>query len=1136
MGFELIVKGTDAQAIATNLHQLLDEVTEPEVLGIEQEFYTAQDKHAFLAQFESAQSGVAAQKNPVVLERWTHYHWLRLELIYLAHQRAALNRIEPNVPHIDSINRAILESKEAGSSMLQSIDILRRIKLQIVNTEHPTDPLSQQARDTLTKIAHVMEIGSQDSGAIIRDLLKELQGIDAIPPCQRSVEEEVQRTINTLEQLYDNVPAFINSIVTAYKTYYAEVFPEHEEALWRALEEKIIADASWAGFDADGNDNVTPDRMSRAIQMYRIKAVEKHIAALDTTVVQQSKRIEEQLYQHLLSLNEQLITASAKQPLQWLDEFHSKTRQLLVRRSVEELSLHYKSLANEQVELPEAALNSVHQQMTLLHTVQQLAAFQQGAVGLQAKCHAYLASLHANPEGFTLQGGILPTDYFIAAYKALLTSHHSILNHYPNLKVSARIFSVQLHCFGMTYGLGHIRQDSSVFINFWSTVFNDLGNDPACKTNAIVTLLNHKNYAELALDERMQVQKLLINGSRESRELLSLIYAKYKSAAYQTPAFSIVCRELKRFELAIQHQDLFDNVIISNCESAANIFEVQALLDIIPHPSSHLKIVPLLEKRQDLENYELILLHYLKFLIQQQIPEARLALADLTSRAELRTAVAANPAWRKALNAIEFEVMVGFSDTERVSGITALISIQKVKENILLLAKDLGVQVRFYHGPGGDANRGGLARRDEKGTLQGNARSNLLTTPNSTLRYREAQFYRAYHEKAYPLQRIELAAKPLHIQQGIERCQKEGVAFYEYLHDTENGLGKLFGTFLGHGPHWLVSLLNLSSRASQRGVAEQQGDRASAVQTGGVRPGFFCNLDKLRAITATQCKEVLRDNTHLIIGPGRGLRSINLSYAERLLDSSETMRDLFFKAVLGLSFANYSVTAHALFADYPHLRPQSIQQRKEWAQECMTYPQRLKGMSIENLLNNKGELLVMLSRLFAFLEEECEQTKKVVHELLQTMHGPKNTSSPLLSAYPEWHAYAQQVSHAVEPLSLLLARQTHHVAQGRALDQVYQGLNQQPYAASKLSAVSRLLANIGAGITAFRIMPPAFCDLNYRDDLRLGVTRAEQEFNKPIISAVAKNGTFFDKKITGPIEECLMKQVHRASNSPSSVL
>lgn len=131
MGF----KSTDAQALATKLYQLLDEVTHPEVLELDRAFYAAEDKHKFLAQFESESSGTAPKTTPVLLERWTHYRWIRLELLYLANQRAALNKA-PSESRMESVNHAILNAKETGVSLPKSIEILKKIKTS--SCEHRT--------------------------------------------------------------------------------------------------------------------------------------------------------------------------------------------------------------------------------------------------------------------------------------------------------------------------------------------------------------------------------------------------------------------------------------------------------------------------------------------------------------------------------------------------------------------------------------------------------------------------------------------------------------------------------------------------------------------------------------------------------------------------------------------------------------------------------------------------------------------------------------------------------------------------------------------------------------------------------------------------------------------------------------
>ena len=670
MGFELIIKGTDAPNIAKNLYQLLDEVSDAEVLKIDKEFDAALDKHSFLAQFESVKIGEAPKRDSHLLERWTHYRWLRLELLYLANQRAILNRSELVLPKVDSVNQAIIEAKEAGASLPESLEVLRKVKLQIVSTEHPTDPLSQFTRDTLTKIAIVMESETEDPATKIRGLLQDLQKADAIPRFQRSVMDEVNRNINTLERLYDNVPDFVQSVLSAYKTHYGESYYEHEEELWQALESGIILDASWAGFDADGNDNVTPQAMNTAIRLHRIRAAEKHILTLNSTVAHESKLIEHKLRNTLFSLNEQVFNeildfTSDKKTLQWIHSFQNTAGRFLSLRCYQELIAHYKNLEKEKLELPESVLTLFSQQVEIAQKLQELAAFsgsnrahehaelRDGTLQkFQKKFKIYLDTIRSDASEFELQSKEItlhPGEFFVKGYEELLATYSDFLTKYPSLKTAARIFGVQLRSFGMTYGAGHIRQDSSVFVKFWSAILDDLGQDPSYQKLPIFKLLKDRKYEELSLSQRMQVQKLLINGSAESELVLKVIYAKHNNCtylngvAYQNADFACVRRELERFELACRHKDMIENVIISNCESAANIFEVEALLRIFPNRNKQLKVVPLLEKRQDLENYEIILLDYLKFIIQEQLNQVIPDFEQLTTRTELHDFISENP-------------------------------------------------------------------------------------------------------------------------------------------------------------------------------------------------------------------------------------------------------------------------------------------------------------------------------------------------------------------------------------------------------------------------------------------------------------------------------------------------------------
>jgi hypothetical protein len=1186
MGFAKKLSSTDPRVIKTALYELLKAETAVDVLDLDAAYETAENKQAFLAEFEVSGNAQFSKRNPVLLEQWTHYRWLRLELSYLGNQKASLNQIAyAEADHFveaksddvmlrpaitDSINLAIQEDVHNGVPIQQSIATLRKMHLQIVGTEHPTDPLSQAARDAITNIAVAIDAPHPDQIAI-QKLLGTLRVTDAIPPSRRAVEEEVNRNINmTLDKLYDSVPAFIQSILTAYRTYYGEaLFLQHQEEILLALEggiqpdgkatQAILRDASWAGFDADGNDYVTPDSMRYALRLHRIRAAEKHISALETNAIETSKEIERDFRKKITTLNlkifERLLSTTQNQNI-ILDfySYQNTASQFLVDRKFSELVTHYDQQKTfiEKLNIDPAErtriLTLFVEQHETAHRIKQLTQFSgtyrigealhQGDLQkFQESFQNYKNAVREKSDAFTIKDSEghprLPTELALQQYHAILQQHSALLDQNPKLKMQMRYFGVQLSCFGMTHGAGHVRQDSSVYMKVWALIFNHLKQDAASQQFSFLQILQNRSYEELNVNERERVHKKLLDGSDESQAVLNQIRKNYVDMKYKTHVnaqFNLVQRELERLELALKNKDMVENIIISNSESAANILEVDSLLNVFPGQRNEITVVPLLEKRQDLENYEAILTSLIKSKIQKKLEAAfdnhLESITDILhhetgviSRGDIATLIessdregfklflARHPLIRDYLKDTQIEVMVGFSDTERVSGLSALISVQQVQEDFIHLAQDFGLQGKLYHGPGGDANRGSLRRRDEKATLQGNARSNMLSTPHSTQRFRETQFYQAYKNKSQPARRTEFTNQPEHIQEWITACKNHGANFYEHLHDTKKGLGKLLGFMLGQGVHWMVNILNSSSRATQRGIAEKQGDRTASVQTGGMRPEAYIHPDKPRAISATQIKEMLKDNIHLLMGSGYGLRKLGKDRAERLYDTSKTMRDLFLKTLDGLARTDFSIAETALFSSHPELKPRNQAEREQWAQECKSdYAQLLENMNIEEMIKTpagKQQVLIMMSRLFAFIQIESEKTQRFIARIYHSIHPEKysrhassSTKKPtdILAPYPALQAQEEDVVQEVDPLCQILARQNQHVSDGKNLDQVYRGLNEEKSSTSKLTGVGRLIGNVGAGITAFRIMPPAMyvtAELDLSEDLRKGVTRAE---------------------------------------------
>jgi hypothetical protein len=364
------LRSDDPALIKASIISLFDSITDKEILALDKAYQLAPDKTAFLTEFETFLPAKKALKNPILLEKWTHYRWIRLELTNLAYMHATLNHIEhgethsrnkmidatfffksnrkPLSPEVikkeyendkrgildrgvpfkqfqenivdplienplafvasvkDSIENAIQDDYLSGVPIQKSISVVSKIMLQVVGTEHPTDPLSQHARDALSQIAKAMD-GNTIGESHLLDLLQQLQSADSIPPARRQVVDEIHRNIQmTLDKLYDGLPQFVQSILDAYQHFYGEkLYIENEDKIFAALEGdsalighhslQIESDASWAGFDADGNQNITPKTMKEAIGLHRIRAAEKHAEILTTRIIKLCDEIRENL-------------------------------------------------------------------------------------------------------------------------------------------------------------------------------------------------------------------------------------------------------------------------------------------------------------------------------------------------------------------------------------------------------------------------------------------------------------------------------------------------------------------------------------------------------------------------------------------------------------------------------------------------------------------------------------------------------------------------------------------------------------------------------------------------------------------------------------------------------------------------
>lgn len=1060
MSFEAEFNSTNPSKITNLLYLFLNKETDADVLALNAKFNalrTAEEKSDFMREFETStlrKSKLESIKhNPQLLNKWQRFCLLRSTLAYLAHQKA-----NNNSTLSEGIAEAIQEDVVRGVPIDKSISTLKKVNLQLVGTEHPTDPFSQEFSNGMQEIATAIDACNPEA---IQEAIRRLQLAEVIPFAKRTVAEEVQRTLTmTLDKLYDNIPAFMESILHAYESAYgSELFHQYQENIKQALI-ALIDDATWAGFDADGNIAVTPLETQKAINAHRVHATKKHTAALDKIIItiNMLKRIE-------------LLMGTATSPMQALIiELENFKKQLALKKSTEE-------------KVPESKKE-----------VQ---------------------------------------DLLSEKYEKILQSHHLILAKLPAIQKQLYFFGIQLRCYGSTFGSAHIRQDSSVHQKVWNDIFKILRQDKRCRDNPLICLLDTKKYEELSTTEKNSLHRHLLV-TADGKVLLKIIKEKFDANVWKTPEFAVVQRELERYYLAVKNKNMIKKIIISNAEESCHLFEAESLKSIFSSECPEIAIVPLLEKKEDLENYENILTPYMLFRMRKELENAfnqeekigvkhLKEILGITTRDELVNLIRSRPQVRKLLHDKPnlrpyfekiFEVMFGFSDSERVSGPGALVTIQKIQEAFIRLANEFGLRPKLFYGPGGDLGRGVLYQYHETVTFQGVVRL-LLLTPAGTQRVREKQFYSAYKTHANPLLKMEFATRP-DIHQAVREYEAKSTAFYEQLFNPRT-YGQLWGVEMAK-VSWLVNrILNSSSRAPERKVEDLRGDRTASMQTGGARPSRYITVGNLRAITFSQISEVFRQYSNIIMGPCYAFRQLGKAQFERLYDQSLTIQITFKKLMLAIALIDFSITEQAIFGEDSRYRLASVKQKQAWAAECREqFPDLLEKMSIEELLKtNPRQVDDMLPKFFAFLEEEYKLTQQFIFEMEKRFHGfeykqfkkihtskeTKDSPTHIFFAYPEIKNEVQEKINNTESSSRLLSRVNTLVSESQALDAVYPGLNAAPCIGDekKLSGVGTLVATLGVTTTLFRAMPATFPDMHDSKniaDLRPGVARAEQEARK----------------------------------------
>jgi phosphoenolpyruvate carboxylase len=247
-------------------------------------------------------------------------------------------------------------------------------------------------------------------------------------------------------------------------------------------------------------------------------------------------------------------------------------------------------------------------------------------------------------------------DELMAIRELMVTEHHSLFLD----ELDSFIHKVKL--FGTHFATLDIRQNSRIHGEVMKAI-----SDTIKGKSGIIIL--PEGYNELSEEEKVEAL---------GRVKISVHSEQLEDVAKDTIA---TCKAIRQIQKANGEAGCH-RYIISNCESAANVMEVYALLKLSGWEGDmSVDIVPLFETIDDLAAAEGIM----ELLYTNPIYSAHLA-------------------YRKKHQVI----MLGFSDGTKDGGyLQANWSIYKAKERLTAISKKYEVEVTFFDGRGGPPSRGG---------------------------------------------------------------------------------------------------------------------------------------------------------------------------------------------------------------------------------------------------------------------------------------------------------------------------------------------------------------------------------------------------------------------------------------------
>lgn len=216
-------------------------------------------------------------------------------LINMAEENHRLRRIEQRdddrypAPRDESVGSAIQALHDAGAGASEVDDLLRRVRLRLVFTAHPTEARRMTLLQHLRRVARVVraladaEHHPRRRERLTQQLYGEVTNLwqtNELRTRQQTVLDEVENGLYYFAaSVFDTLAVLHRDLQDALERYYPAL---------RGNRYDFLMFGSWIGGDRDGNPYCTPDITERTLRMHRALALRKYMERVDVLIEQLS--------------------------------------------------------------------------------------------------------------------------------------------------------------------------------------------------------------------------------------------------------------------------------------------------------------------------------------------------------------------------------------------------------------------------------------------------------------------------------------------------------------------------------------------------------------------------------------------------------------------------------------------------------------------------------------------------------------------------------------------------------------------------------------------------------------------------------------------------------------------------------